>query len=458
MHIKFTDFLDRLKGKKIAVIGIGISNQPLIDLLLNLGIQVIACDRKQRSEFDEIVERIERNGGTCYTGEDYLNHLDGIDIIFRTPGLRPDVPQLEQAREKGSIITSEMEAFFTVCPCRIIAITGSDGKTTTTSIIAGLLEAEGYKTFVGGNIGHPLLCRTGEMTENDIVVLELSSFQLMTMNQSPDIAVVTNLAPNHLDIHRDMQEYIEAKKNIFLHQSSGGKVVLNADNEITASFAQEAPGRSVFFSRKKQLDDGVWIWNHEIVLNGEPVLPIDDILIPGVHNVENYMAAIAATEGLVSVGTIQKYAKSFSGVPHRIELVRELDGVRFYNDSIASSPSRTIAGLRSFHQKVILIAGGYDKHIPYDVLGPEIIKAVKTLILIGATAQKIKEAVVNATEYKTGEPVILQENSLYEAVNTASILAKPGDIVILSPASASFDQFKNFEERGDTFKFYVNQL
>ena len=458
MRSALDGYLERLKGKRVAVLGIGVSNRPLIDLLRRSGISVTACDKKERDSFDGLIEELEAKGVTCRLGEDYLDHLEGMDVIFRTPGLRPDLPQLERAKAAGAELTSEMEVFFSVCPCRIIAVTGSDGKTTTTTIIAGLLGASGYRTYVGGNIGRPLLSQAGEMRPDDMVVLELSSFQLMTMDQSPDVAVVTNLAPNHLDVHKDMQEYVDAKRNIFRYQSSDSKLVLNADNEITASFADQARGEVTLFSRTKTLKKGVWLRDGTILSDGRPVLPVKDILIPGVHNVENYMAAIAAVDGLVSDETIRSFAKSFAGVPHRIELVRELNGVRWYNDSIASSPSRTIAGLRSFDQKVILIAGGYDKHIPYDALGPEITRAVKVLILVGATAPKIKQAVLDAPDYRTGEPVILERETLGEAVNTAYDMAKSGDVVILSPASASFDQFKNFEERGNAFKQFVDQL
>ena len=458
MRSALDEYLDKLKGKRVAVLGIGVSNRPLIDLLHRAGISVAACDKRGRESFNGLIEDLEAKGVTCWLGEDYLDHLDGMDVIFRTPGLRPDLPQLERARAAGAELTSEMEAFFSVCPCRIIAVTGSDGKTTTTTIIAGLLRESGYRTYVGGNIGQPLLSQAGEMRPDDIVVLELSSFQLMTMEQSPDVAVVTNLAPNHLDVHKDMQEYVDAKRNIFRHQSSDSKLVLNADNEITASFAQEARGEVTLFSRTKPLKKGVWLRDGVILSDGRPVLPVKEILLPGLHNVENYMAAIAAVDGLVSDETIRSFAGSFAGVPHRIELVRELNGVRWYNDSIASSPSRTIAGLRSFDQKVILIAGGYDKHIPYDALGPEITRAVKVLILTGATAPKIKQAVLGAPDYRTGEPVILERDTLQEAVNTAYDMAGPGDVVLLSPASASFDQFRNFEERGNAFKQFVNQL
>ncbi|MCD7830409.1 MAG: UDP-N-acetylmuramoyl-L-alanine--D-glutamate ligase, partial [Clostridiales bacterium] len=282
------------------------------------------------------------------------------------------------------------------------------------------------------------------------------------MDASPDIAVGSNLAPNHLDIHKGMEEYVAAKKNIFRYQTNHQKVVLNRDNAITNGFADEAPGQVTLFSRQNPLDEGVVLENGVICVKkaGETrqVLPVKDILIPGVHNVENYMAAIAALDGLVEDEVFRRFAASFGGVEHRIELVRVRDGVKYYNDSIASSPSRTIAGLRSFQQKVILIAGGYDKHIPYDVLGPDLVAHVKQLVLTGATAGKIRAAAENAPGYDPEQLPICEVSSLADAVQKAAELAQPGDIVILSPASASFDQFKNFMVRGNVFKQLVNEL
>ena len=456
MQSALEEYFGSLKGKHIFIIGIGVSNTPLIEKMLDAGLSVTACDKREREAFNGLIEALERRGLKTCLGADYLEHLDGADIIFRTPGMRPDLPQLVKAMENGAELTSEMETFFQLCPCKIIAVTGSDGKTTTTTIIAGLLKAAGYRTFVGGNIGHPLLCEVDDMHPDDMVVLELSSFQLMTMKQSASIAVVTNLAPNHLDVHKDMEEYVAAKRNIFAYQECGDRLILNADNEITADFAKEARGDVTLFSRKKNAD--VCLRNGKITCQGQGILSVEDILIPGVHNQENYMAAIAAVDGLVPEEVIRSFAKTFGGVAHRIELVRELDGVRYYNDSIASSPSRTIAGLRSFNQKVILIAGGYDKHIPYDVLGPEIIKSVKFLALTGDTAEKIRLATINAPEYVPGQPEIILCEDMKAAVERAHTAAEPGDIVILSPASASFDRFKNFEERGNYFKELVNQL
>ena len=451
-------YFESLKGKKVAVIGLGVSNRPLVEGLLGAGVPVLVCDKRRREDFNGLIETLERRGLTAALGPDYLDHLDGADVIFRTPGLRPDVPQIARAAAAGAKLTSEMEAFLDLCPCRIIAVTGSDGKTTTTTIIAGLLKAAGYRTFVGGNIGRPLLCQVDSIRPDDMVVLELSSFQLMTVRQSPGIAVVTNLAPNHLDVHKDMEEYVNAKRNIFAHQDNCDRLVLNADNDITAGFAREARGSVTLFSRRKAVEGGVYLRDKTVMNAGHPVLGMDDILLPGLHNLENYMAAIAAVDGLVHDEVIRDFARTFGGVAHRIELVRELDGVRYYNDSIASSPSRTIAGLKSFSQKVILIAGGYDKHIPYDVLGPEIVEHVKALVLTGDTAEKIRAATLAAPGYQEGQPAICDCTDLKEAVERSRALAEPGDVVILSPASASFDRFKNFEERGNTFKDLVNAL
>ena len=452
-------YLDSLKYKTVAVIGIGVSNTPLLRLLLREGIRVTACDKRDRASLGDLADELESGGCILQLGETYLQDLDQ-DVIFRTPGLRPDVPELLAARERGSEITSEMEVFFSVCPCTLIAVTGSDGKTTTTTIIAELLKAAGNTVHVGGNIGNPLLCEADEMRPEDYAVLELSSFQLMTMTQSPHIAVVTNLAPNHLDMHKDMAEYVAAKENIFRHQSGEDVAVLNADNDITAEQSRRAPGRARLFSRQDEVADGVFLRGEDIVCRSggheRVVMTTGDIKIPGVHNVENYMAAIAAVDGLVPDEVIRDFAREFGGVEHRIELVRTYRGVRYYNDSIASSPSRTIAGLRSFHEKVILIAGGYDKHIPFDVLGPEIVEHVKLLVLCGATADKIRAAVENAPGYQPGKPEIRDVTPFTAAVEAARDRAQPGDVVTLSPACAAFDQFKNFAERGKFFKSIVN--
>ena len=455
------DYLESVSDKKVYVFGIGVSNIPLIKMLRDHNIAVTACDKNTREGLGATADELEALGVKLHLGATYMDNIDA-DLIFRSPGIRPDVPAFMAAAEKGAEITSEMEVFFNVCPCKKIAVTGSDGKTTTTTIIAKLLQQEGYRVHLGGNIGHPLLAETFDMRPEDIAVLELSSFQLMRMTSSPEIAVVTNVAPNHLDVHKGMEEYVASKKNIFLHQRATDRVILNRDNELTFSFVADAPGAVTLFSRENPMDTGIVIEQGVICVKKDgvsrPVLPVEGILLPGVHNIENYMAAIGAVDGLVKDETIRNFAKSFGGVEHRIELVRELHGVKYYNDSIGTSPSRTIAGLRSFKQKVILIAGGYDKHIPYDALGPEIVAHVKAMVLTGATAPKIREATEQADGFDSARLPIYDVDDFEEAVKKASALAQPGDVVILSPASAAFDKFKNFMVRGAFFKKIVNEL
>ena len=447
----FETYFESLKGKRIAVFGLGVSNRPLVRLLLEFGCDVLGCDRTPREKLEAEVLELERLGCKLSVGEHYLDNLEA-DLVFRTPGMHPGNPALEALRAKGAEVTSEMEVFFEVCPCTILAITGSDGKTTTTTLVSEILKAAGKTVWVGGNIGTPLLPKVREMKETDCCVVELSSFQLMDMKRSPAVAVVTNLAPNHLDVHKDMEEYVEAKKNIFKFQNEKGVLIVNADNEITAPFVGN--GTTKAFSRQGK-DVSVKLEGDMITRDGVPVLNRKDILIPGEHNVENYMAAIAAVEGLAEDETIRQVARTFGGVAHRIELVRIKDGVRFYNDSIASSPSRTIAGLKSFPEKVILIAGGYDKHIPYDVLGPEVCTHVKKLFLCGATAPQIRAAVESCAGEK---PEITDCGKFENAVKAAAAAAESGDVVLMSPASASFDEFKNFAVRGDFFKKLIMEL
>ena len=455
MSERFDTYFASLRGKNIAVLGLGVSNRPLVRLLLRYGCTVTGCDRTPREKLDAEVLELEQLGCTLRVGDSYLDALTA-DIVFRTPGMHPENPALVALRQKGAQITSEMEVFFELCPCKTIAVTGSDGKTTTTTLISELLKAAGKKVWLGGNIGTPLLPVCDQMGKDDFAVVELSSFQLMDMRRSAHIAVVTNLAPNHLHVHKDMDEYVEAKKNIFKFQGAEDTLILNADNGITAAFAGN--GHTRFFARLGKTENGICMQENMLCRNGKPVLSKEDILLPGEHNVENYMAAILAVEGLVEDEVIRQVARTFGGVEHRIELVRVKDGVRFYNDSIASSPSRTIAGLRSFPEKVLLIAGGYDKHIPYDVLGPEICKHTKAVFLNGATAAQIRKAVENAPEYTLECPQLVDCEDFTDAVKKAAEAAAAGDVVLMSPASAAFDQFKNFMERGKYFKKLVLEL
>jgi UDP-N-acetylmuramoylalanine--D-glutamate ligase len=452
-------FLNRLKGKRAAFCGIGGSNLPLIRIFARAGARVTACDKRTRERLGALADELETLGVELRLGEGYLDRLDA-DVIFRTPGMRFYTPELDRAREQGKAVTSEMEVFFDLCPCRIYAVTGSDGKTTTTTVISEFLKEAGKRVHLGGNIGKPLLPEVDTVRPDDVAVVELSSFQLISMRRSPDVAVVTNLAPNHLDIHKDMAEYINAKRNIVLHQNAFGRAVLNADNEITAGFAKDVRGDLRWFSRRRPSSRGAWLREDGKILVGETeVMDASEIRIPGMHNVENYLAAISAVWGDVGPDAIRKVARTFNGVEHRMEFVREVDGVRYYNDSIGTSPSRTISGTLSFYPgKIILLAGGYDKKLPFDALGPAIVKKVKTLILMGATADKIEASIKAAPGYRPGNPEIVRVGSMEEAVAAARRAAKRGDVVSLSPACASFDMYPNFETRGNHFKKLVNSL
>ena len=467
---KLTDFYGYIKNRTVSVVGIGISNTPLIDFLLAHGATVTARDMKTADKLGDLATSLEKKGVKLILGEGYLDDISD-ELIFRAPGIRPDRPEFLSAVERGSKLTSEMELFFELCPCRIFAVTGSDGKTTTTTLTYTFLRREaertgsGARVYVGGNIGKPLLPEIDSIRESDFAVVELSSFQLQSMKRSPYAAAITNVTPNHLNWHTGMEEYTRAKENIFLHPGNE-RLVLNWGCEATREMAELTNADITFFSAKSEPElknasaavydrDGVIVRKTES--GEEKILDIADIKIPGRHNVENYMTAIALTWGYVSRETIVETARSFGGVEHRCELVREFDGVKYYNSSIDSSPTRTEAALRAFKQKLIVICGGYDKHIPYEPLAKPLTDCAKAVILTGATAPKIKAALEGSPEYH-GQPPIIECESFEGAVETARETAKPGDIVILSPASASFDRFKNFEERGKYFKQLVNDF
>ena len=462
MNTSVNDFFESVKGKRVAFIGIGTSNLPLIKQFSDKGASVIACDRKCFEDLGENGVKAKEYGARLKLGDDYLSDIDA-DIVFRSPGTPFYKDELVKLREDGKVLTSEMEVFFDLCPCTAIAVTGSDGKTTTTTIISEFLKAAGKTVHLGGNIGKPLLPEIEEIKPSDFAVVELSSFQLISMRKSPDIAIVTNLAPNHLDIHKDMQEYIDSKKNIVLHQNAFSKAVVNLDNDIANGFSEAVRGQLCKFSVKEKLGNGAYLDGTTICYSDygkvTKIMDISDIRIPGMHNVENYLAAISAVWGIVDTDTIVKVAKEFGGVAHRAEFVREYRGVKYYNDSIASSPTRTALGTLSLYDfKITIIAGGYDKHIPYEPLGPVINDKVKTLILLGDTAPKIEDAVKNADNYNAGEIKIINVTNMEEAVAAAVENTAEGDIVSLSPASASFGLYRNFEERGNHFKSIVNGL
>lgn len=462
---KFVDFSMYLRVKKVAVIGLGVSNLPLLDYLHAIKADVTVFDNKELDKIDkDVMNKVVDYGMKFSVGKNYLSNLVGFDFIFRSPSCLPTTKELIAEQERGAIVTTEIEMVIELCPGLVIGVTGSDGKTTTTSLIYEIIKEKGYKCFLGGNIGIPLFSKLDEMDENTIVILEMSSFQLMNMKISPKISVITNITPNHLDIHSSMEEYIEAKKEIFKHQDENGILILNYDNEITSELAKEAKGKVIFFSSKSKINEGYLVDDNKIKrCEGEfrkHIIDTKDMILRGVHNFENAAAALAATEELVDEETAKKSIVSFKGVEHRLELVKETENrVKWYNDSVSSSPTRTIAGLNAFPlRNIILIAGGYDKNLDYTPIAKPILDNCKELILMGATADKIEAAVTEEMKKNNKTVGIHRCSSLEEVVRKADEISKPGDIVLFSPASASFDMFKNFADRGIQFKEKVIEL
>lgn len=463
MNEKLKEFNTYLKNRKVAVIGLGVSNLPLLDYLYEKGsIVTVFDDRSVEKISKEAIEKVNKYEFTSSFGENNLDKLVGFDLIFRSPSCMPTKKELVEEEKRGAIVTSEIEMLMEMAPCKVIGVTGSDGKTTTTSLIYEIVKNAGYNTHLGGNIGIPLFTKLKDIEPEDVIVLELSSFQLMNMNISPDISVITNITPNHLNIHASYEEYIEAKKNIFKNQTEDGIVVLNYDNELTRNCRPEANGKVIYFSSKEKLENGI-IVDNDVIKECEDrlrkhIINTKDIHLRGMHNYENVAAAIAATKSFIDIETIVDAIKKFKGVEHRIEFIRELDGVKWYNDSIGTSPTRTIAGLNSFDEDIILIAGGYDKHLDYEPIAKPIVDNVKGLILIGQTSEKIYEAVTKELEKQNKVLDIYQCNEFTKIVEVARKIAKPGQVVLFSPASASFDLFENFAQRGNKFKELVNDL
>ena len=460
---KLNEFNDYIRFRKVAIVGLGVSNLPLMEYLYEKKANVTVFDERDIDSISkDIMDKITTYGFGFHFGEDALKNLKGFNVIFRSPSCLPTRKELVDEANNGAIVTTEVELLMKMCPCKIVGVTGSDGKTTTTSLINAILKKAGYNTFLGGNIGTPLFTKLSDMKPEDILVLELSSFQLMGMEISPDIAVITNITPNHLNIHKDYEEYIEAKKNIFKYQDEKGVLVLNYDNEITRNCEKEANGKVIFFSSKNKLDNG-YIVDEDVIKECEDkirkhILNVEDVILRGNHNYQNIATAIAATSSLVDMDIAVDAIKEFKPVEHRIEFIRELDGVKWYNDSASSSPSRTLSGINAFKEDIILIAGGYDKNLDYTPLAKPIIKKVKSLILIGQTSGKIFDVVKLELERENKELDIHMCETLEETVNLAKKVAKPGQVVLFSPASASFDMFKNFADRGNQFKELVKKI
>lgn len=472
MTEKVNEYLASLKGKKVAFVGMGVANAPCAKWLAVHGVQVYACDKRDREYIGEdICRELDELGVIFSLGENYLDVLPQMNLVFRSHGILPFQNKwIGECIERGQKVTTEMEVFFRLCPSKIIGVTGSNGKTTTTTIIAKMLEAQGKKVYLGGNIGRALMPELENISDDDIAVVELSSFQLLTMGnmvKRPDIAVVTNIEITHQDHHVNLDEYVDAKRNILIYQSADSKSVLNADcdysigGRVYHDMRYDVRGKLCEFSVKHPVENGAYLdSNGNIVYsdNGNKTVLFnkDIIKIPGLHNVENYCTAITAVWGFVSPENMKKIAQTFTGVEHRIEFVREFKGVRYYNDSIATSPSRVISGLNAFDQKIIMICGGSDKGNDMSQMVPLILKKVKLLVLNGATADKIYEAVTSDPEYGSSGIRIEKTDTMENALMIAKENAVSGDIVSLCPACPAFDQFKTFEYRGRKYKELVN--
>lgn len=472
MTEKVKEYIASLRGKKIAFVGMGVANAPSALFLARHGLQVYACDSRDESYIGKkTCEELRACGVQFSLGKDYLRILPEIDIVFRSNGILPfQNPWIGECIERGQTVTSEMEEFFRYCPAKIIGITGSNGKTTTTTLIYEMLKKAGQSAVIGGNIGKAMLPYLEDLTPSDYAVCELSSFQLLTMGNlvhQPDIAVVTNIESTHLDHHISLDEYVDAKRNVLIYQSPSQRTVLNADcdysigHRVYHDMRYDVRGKLAEFSLEKPVNTGAYLDDNDNIVYAEDgtvtqIMPASDIRLPGRHNIANYCTAIAAVWGLVQPEQIREVARTFGGVEHRIEFVREADGVKYYNDSIATSPSRVISGVRAFHQKIIAIQGGSDKGNDLSEMVPDLLTHVKILILNGATADKIEQAVLAAPDYDPDQLQIIKVKDLAQAVEAARKAAQPGDIVSLCPACPAFDQFKTFEYRGREFKRLVN--
>lgn len=472
MTEKVKEYIASLRGKKIAFVGMGVANAPSALFLARHGLQVYACDSRDESYIGKkTCEELRACGVQFSLGKDYLRILPEMDIIFRSNGILPfQNPWIGECIERGQTVTSEMEEFFHYCPAKIIGITGSNGKTTTTTLIYEMLKKAGHSVVIGGNIGKAMLPYLEDLTPSDYAVCELSSFQLLTMGNlvhQPDIAVVTNIESTHLDHHISLDEYVDAKRNVLIYQDPSQRTVLNADcdysigHRVYHDMRYDVRGKLAEFSLEKPVNTGAYLDDNDNIVYAEDgtvtqIMPASDIRLPGRHNTANYCTAIAAVWGLVQPEQIREVARTFGGVEHRIEFVREVDGVKYYNDSIATSPSRVISGVRAFHQKIIAIQGGSDKGNDLSEMVPDLLTHVKILILNGATADKIEQAVLAAPDYDPNQLQIIKVKDLAQAVEAARKAAQPGDIVSLCPACPAFDQFKTFEYRGREFKRLVN--
>jgi UDP-N-acetylmuramoylalanine--D-glutamate ligase len=467
-----------LSGKALhraIVLGLGTEGRALCRYLRRHGVAVLACDRQPPEALAAVIEELRPLGVEFHLGPDYLSRLSEAEAIYRSPGIPLSRPEIQAAAAAGIPISSQIKLFFDLCPAPVIGVTGTKGKGTTTVLIAEMLRDGPRRVFVGGNIGAPPIDYLEELTPEDLVVLELSSFQLQDLHRSPHVAVVLNITSDHLDYHGTREEYLRAKQSIVRHQTAADVAVVNADYPEAAHFADLTPARVLFFSRQGAVVPGVYVEQEQLWLHLEGsrqrLCAVSEVRLRGRHNLENLAAALAAARTMGAAwDRLRQVARTFPGLEHRLEPVGEIDGVSFYNDSFSTTPETTIAALQSFTEPLLLIAGGSDKGADFTALGEEIVRRpVKRLVLIGDTAGRIEAAVRAALERQgkqgqdgateaagnRGPEVVYGGRTMEEIMAAATATAAAGDVVLLSPACASFGLFQNYKDRGQQFKAWV---
>lgn len=455
-----------LAGKRIAVLGVGREGASTVRWLVRHGAIPAVCDRMNQQELGKTYDELSKLGVADWRlGDDYLDSLSDFDVVFRTPLLPITDPHLEQARKAGVTVTSQTKLFFALCPAPVVGITGTKGKGTTAGLIHSMLEADGRRSFLGGNIGKPMLEFLDELTKASVVVLELSSFQLEDLEQSPHVAVVTNLTADHLDRHESVEEYRAAKRSIVAFQGADDLAILNEDDRGAKALAEFAGGPVAWFSTRRPVSTGAFLDEDRLSVKlGQeegPVCAAEELIIPGPHNLANALAACATAAALdVPRAAMRTALREYRGLPYHLEFIGEHDGVRFFNDSYATNQTATIPAIESFEAPLVLILGGQGKGLEYGDLARKILERnVRGIVTIPPEGKQI-EAAINAAAKAVGRPVpeIRPASSKAEIVPLATDLARPGDVVLLSPAATSFGWFESYTKRGEFFTAQVKAL
>ena len=440
------------------MVGLAREGVSLVRFLAGVGAEVTANDRATEASLASTLASLEGLPIRFALGGHPSELFLESDFVFVSPGVPLQMAPLVEAREQGVSFTSETQLFFELCRGQLVGITGSSGKTTTTTLVGEMAREAGLTVHVGGNIGVPLLERLDRIDSGDWVVLEMSSFQLERLPYSPTIAAILNVTPNHLDRHGDMDSYVAAKANILRHQRQGDRAILSADDSVTSGLQTVEP--PLWFSMERPVEGSCLEGGRIVLRRGtsvEMVCRVAEVRLRGRHNLANVLAATAVASAMgVPPEAMRAAISRFRGVPHRLEVVAEIDGVVYCNDSIATAPERSMASLRSFEEPIVLIAGGRDKHLPMEEWGELIRQRVKALVLLGEAGDLIERAVANAPGPTA--PPIFRTDSMEEAVHVARRAASSGDVVLLAPGGTSFDMFKDFEERGERFRECVRGL